>query len=47
MSTQEITSTNQLREISTNRMTGQYTLWQILAIWLAAAAPMGLLGWLV
>lgn len=23
----------------------QYTLWQILAIWLSAAIPMGLLGW--
>lgn len=27
--------------------TGQYTLWQILAIWLAAGAPMWILGWLV
>jgi CAAX protease family protein len=26
---------------------GQYTLWQILAIWLAAGAPMWVLGWLV
>lgn len=34
MSTQEITSRKD-----------QYTLWQILAIWLAAAVPMGLLGW--
>ncbi len=45
MSTQEITSTNQVHEVSTSRKTDQYTLWQILAIWLAAAAPMGLLGW--
>ena len=27
--------------------TGQYTLWQILGIWLAAGAPMWVLGWLV
>ena len=34
MSTQEITSKKD-----------QYTLWQILGIWLAAGAPMWLLGW--
>lgn len=27
--------------------TGQYTIWQILVIWLAAGAPMWILGWLV
>jgi membrane protease YdiL (CAAX protease family) len=27
------------------RGSSQYTLWQILSIWLAAATPMGLLGW--
>lgn len=27
--------------------TEQYTLWQILAIWLAAGAPMWIIGWLV
>lgn len=26
---------------------GQYTLWQILGIWLAAGAPMWVLGWLI
>ena len=26
---------------------GQYTLWQIIGIWLAAGAPMWVLGWLV
>ncbi len=26
---------------------GQYTLWQILSIWLAAGAPMWILGWLI
>ena len=34
MSTKEITSKK-----------GQYTLWQIFGIWLAAGAPMWLLGW--
>ncbi len=28
-------------------MKHQYTLWQIIAIWLAAGAPMWILGWLV
>ena len=47
MSTQEITSTNKvsnkinLQKVSKN----QYKLWQILGIWLAAGAPMWLLGW--
>ena len=27
--------------------TGQYTIWQIIGIWLAAGAPMWILGWLV
>jgi membrane protease YdiL (CAAX protease family) len=27
--------------------TGQYTFWQIIGIWLAAGAPMWVLGWLV
>lgn len=26
---------------------GQYTLWQILSIWLSAGAPMWILGWLI
>ncbi len=46
MSTQELASTNRAQEISVST-TDQYTLWQILGIWLAAAAPMGLLGWVV
>jgi membrane protease YdiL (CAAX protease family) len=29
------------------RETSQYSLWQILGIWLAAGAPMWILGWLV
>ena len=46
MSTQEITSTNQMQLASTYPQK-QYTLWQIFGIWLAAGAPMWLLGWLV
>ncbi|MFZ5807649.1 MAG: CPBP family intramembrane glutamic endopeptidase [Chloroflexota bacterium] len=42
MSTQEITSTNQII-----REKGQYTLWQILGVWAAAAVPMGVLSWVV
>jgi hypothetical protein len=45
MSTQETTSINNLRELSTVSRKEQYTLWQILGIWLAAGAPMWLLGW--
>ena len=45
MSTQEITSGNRLQELSISVGKGQYTLWQILGIWLAAGAPMWLLGW--
>jgi hypothetical protein len=43
---QEITSTNNLQELSMSSKAGQYTLWQILGIWLAAGAPMWLLSWL-
>jgi uncharacterized protein len=42
MTVQEITPTNHRHTLST---TDQYALWQILAIWLAAGAPMWLLGW--
>jgi CAAX protease family protein len=45
MSTQELTSTSTLQEHAISSEKGQYTLWKILGIWLAAAAPMGLLGW--
>ncbi len=45
MSTQEITSTNNLQKLSINYKKDQYTLWQVLATWLAAGAPMWLLGW--
>ncbi len=46
MSTQEITSTKELQEVSTS-VKNQYALWQIIGIWLAAGAPMWVLGWLV
>jgi membrane protease YdiL (CAAX protease family) len=42
---QEITSTDNLKKISVNTVDRQYTLWQILGVWLAAGAPMWLLGW--
>lgn len=45
MSTQEITSRNKLQDLSISAGKGQYTLWKILGIWLAAGAPMWLLGW--
>ena len=45
MSTQEITPTNNLQTLSITYKKDQYTLWQILGIWLAAGAPMWLLGW--
>ena len=45
MSTQEITSTKELQEVSSSA-NKQYALWQISGIWLLAGAPMWLLGWL-
>jgi membrane protease YdiL (CAAX protease family) len=45
MSTREITSTNSLQELSMIYKKDQYTLWQVLGIWLAGGAPMWLLGW--
>lgn len=45
MSSQVITSTNSLQTRSKSAKDQQYTLWQILAIWLAAGVPMWLLGW--
>ena len=46
MSTKEISSMNQLQEVSTS-MKKQYAIWQIIGIWLLAGTPMWLLGWLV
>jgi membrane protease YdiL (CAAX protease family) len=45
MTTQEIISTDKLQELSTSNNRDQYALWQILGVWLAAGAPMWLLGW--
>ena len=45
MSTQEISATNKSQDLSTSSGKGQYRLWQVLAIWLAAGAPMWFLGW--
>src|SRR6266540_6673649 len=45
MSIQEVTATNHLQELSMSDKAGQYTLSQILGIWLAGSAPMWLLGW--
>ena len=47
MSTQEMTARNNLKELSIDSKTGQYTLLQILGIWALAALPMGILGWIV
>jgi membrane protease YdiL (CAAX protease family) len=47
MSTQEISATNNLNEISIKDKTDQYTLWQIIGIWALAALPMGILSWVV
>jgi membrane protease YdiL (CAAX protease family) len=45
MSTQELTSMNKMQTLSVDDRQGQYTLWQTLGIWLAAGAPMWVLGW--
>jgi hypothetical protein len=48
MSTQEIALTENLQEVSAAGLKGQipqYSVVQIMAIWAAAAIPMGLLAW--
>lgn len=45
MSTQEKTPTNNLQKLSRTYVKDQYTLWQILGIWLAGGAPIWLLSW--
>jgi len=47
MSTQEMTSTNNLQNVAVRSMKDQYTHWQILGIWAGAALPMGLVYWVV
>lgn len=38
---------NNLHDVVVKSGKDQYTLWQILGIWLAAGAPKWLLGWIV
>lgn len=47
MSTQEMTSLNNLREVSTVSKNDQYTLWQTLGIWAAATVPIALTFWVI
>jgi membrane protease YdiL (CAAX protease family) len=47
MSTGTLASTNTLQERSTTDEKGQYTLWQMLGIWLVGGAPIWILAWLV
>jgi uncharacterized protein len=45
MSTRIVPSVNPLQNRSTTSEQGQYTLWQILGIWLVGGAPIWILGW--
>ena len=45
MPAQELTATNNLQTLSVRDKQGQYTLWQVLGIWLAGGTPIWLLGW--
>lgn len=45
MTTQELTATNNRPAPSVSHQQDQYTLWQILGLWLVGGAPMWLLGW--
>lgn len=47
MSTRTFASTDALRDRSTTDEQGQYTLWQMLGVWLAGGAPLWILAWLV
>lgn len=47
MATREIIATNNSPGLSTTGVKDQYTLRQIFGVWLAAGAPMWLLGWIV
>jgi len=47
MSTRVTTSTNKLQELSKSEQQDQYTLWQILGIWLVGGAPIWILAWRV
>lgn len=47
MSTLEITSPNNLQKISMSYKKDQYTLGQVLGLWVTVSAPMGILAWIV
>ena len=47
MSTQEITSTNNVQALSLASEKGQYSIWQILGIWAAATLPLALSFWVL
>jgi membrane protease YdiL (CAAX protease family) len=47
MSTQETAITESLQEIPGARLKSQYTLLQILGIWLAGGAPLWIFGWVI
>jgi membrane protease YdiL (CAAX protease family) len=46
MSTQELTSTSNVQELSSHAKV-QYTIWQILGIWTSVALPMGFSYWVI
>jgi membrane protease YdiL (CAAX protease family) len=46
MSARTLASTNTLQERSTTDEKGQYTLWEMLGIWLVGGAPIWILAWL-
>jgi uncharacterized protein len=45
MSTQDISPARTLQTVATTDKKNQYTLWQILGIWLVGSVPTWLLGW--
>jgi hypothetical protein len=47
MSTQETAITESLQEIPGARLKSQYTVLQILGIWLAGGAPLWIFGWVI
>lgn len=47
MSSQVITTTDNLRAHAMNDVKNQYTLWQILGIWASVVLPMGLSYWVI
>ena len=47
MSTQELTSINNVQALSVPSEKGQYTIWQILGIWVSATLPMAISYWVI